>query len=203
LRIERFAVERHLERMLDKPVTTPIRFRAAMDLRTPAAASWAQAVQLLVGDLGRPAGLADVTGGRNPWTSFLIDGLLLAQAHNYSDRLAEPRHGPSRPAPVKRAIDLIESEPESELSVDRLAAAAGVSARSLQRHFRTHVGMSPREYVQQVRLTRVRDELTAAQPGDGLTVADVALRWGFGHVPRFAGLYRKRFGESPSQTLRG
>ncbi|GAA1521402.1 AraC family transcriptional regulator [Nocardioides humi] len=202
VRFERYALERHLEQMLGRTVVAPIRFRMDMDLRGPAAASWARAVRLLVDDLEEPLGLADAVDEGNPWAGFLMTGLLLAQPHNYSDQLAERRHGAHRPAPVKRAIDLIEAHPEEELSVERLAGEGGVSARSLQRHFRDHVGVTPRQYLQQVRLARVHDDLRAARPGSGLTVADVALRWGFTHVPRFAGAYLDRYGESPSTTLR-
>jgi AraC-like DNA-binding protein len=46
-----------------------------------------------------------------------------------------------------------------------------------------------------------RDQLPVRLPDD-LTVTDVAERWGFGHLGNFALHYRKRFGESPSQTLR-
>ncbi|WP_207954623.1 helix-turn-helix domain-containing protein [Saccharopolyspora elongata] len=34
------------------------------------------------------------------------------------------------------------------------------------------------------------------------SVSDVAHRWGFTHLGRFASSYRKRFGVHPSQTLR-
>ena len=205
VRFERFALERHLEQLLGRTVVAPIRFRMAMDLRTRAAASWAQAVRLLVDDIDGPAdqvGLAETLDGTDPWSNFLMTGLLLAQPHNYSEQLAERRHGAHRPTPVKRVVDLIESHPEEELSVERLAEEAGVSARSLQRHFRESVGVSPRQYLQQVRLARVHADLRAARPGSGVTVADVALRWGFTHVPRFAGAYLERYGEQPSATLR-
>jgi AraC-like DNA-binding protein len=33
-------------------------------------------------------------------------------------------------------------------------------------------------------------------------VGEVAYRWGFTHLDRFAGAYAKRFGETPSATLR-
>ncbi|KQZ66794.1 AraC family transcriptional regulator [Nocardioides sp. Root151] len=201
VRFERHALERHLEGMLDELVVAPILFGTAMDLRTPAAASWTRAVRLLVGDLDS-GGLVTQAGGDSSWASFLMTGLLLAQPHNYSSRLESRRQGAHRPAPVKAAVDLIESQPESDLSVERLAFEAGVSARSLQRHFRDHVGVPPRVYVQQVRLARVHDDLLATRPGSGTTVADVALRWGFSHVPRFAGAYQERYGVPPSVTLR-
>jgi transcriptional regulator GlxA family with amidase domain len=65
---------------------------------------------------------------------------------------------------------------------------------------RRYVGGSPTAHLRRVRLDRVRAELSAARPGT--TVSDVAYRWGFTHLGRFAGAYAKRFGEPPSTTLR-
>jgi AraC-like DNA-binding protein len=201
VRIERPALERHLEELLGRPVAAPVRFRSAMDLTKPPARSWEQAVRLLVSDLAQPLGLGSQSPQTNPWAAFLMTGLLLAQPHNYSEQLVARQHGAHRPAPLKRAIDLIEARPDDDLSVERLALAVGVSARSLQRHFKEYVGVSPREYVQQIRLARAHDQLKAARPGQ-VTVADVAFRWGFGHVPRFAAAYQQRYGLPPSVTLR-
>jgi transcriptional regulator GlxA family with amidase domain len=64
------------------------------------------------------------------------------------------------------------------------------------------MGVSPASYMHNVRLERAHEELLMVQPGDGVTVGDVALRWGFQHAGRFAVYYRQRFGESPSETLR-
>lgn len=201
VRIERFALERHLEGLLGRPVSVPIRFRSDMNLSTPAAHSWIQTVRLLTADLDNPNGLAELAAA--PWAALLMTGLLSAQPHNYSELLQDNDSGLRRPAPVRRALDLIESMPEEDLSVERLARESGVSARSLQRHFREHVGVPPREYLQQVRLARVHDELLSASPGSEVTVTDTALRWGFTHVSRFAGAYQQRYGVLPSATLRG
>jgi AraC-like DNA-binding protein len=35
-----------------------------------------------------------------------------------------------------------------------------------------------------------------------VSVSEVAFRWGFTHLGRFAGAYKERFGVPPSQTLR-
>ena len=51
------------------------------------------------------------------------------------------------------------------------------------------------------RLTQVHDELRLADPSQ-VNVTEVATRWGFFHLGRFASDYRARFGLLPSQTLR-
>ncbi|TVT10237.1 AraC family transcriptional regulator [Amycolatopsis bartoniae] len=200
VRVERYALERQLEELLGRPVPGPIRFRPGMDLTDPAAASWSQAVQLLVRDLNEPAGLAGTAAGPS-WAAFLMTGLLLAQPHNYTGELEQRRSGPRRPASVKRVLDLIERDPSAALPLDRLALAAGVTARSLQRYFKEYVGCSPQAYLRSVRLARAHEELKSAPPGT--TVADIAFNWGFTHLPRFASAYQERYGVPPSATLRG
>ncbi|MBJ8341848.1 AraC family transcriptional regulator [Antrihabitans sp. YC3-6] len=202
VRIERIALDRQLEQLTGRPVTEPIRFDARMDLTAPASASWLRSVRALTRDLDQPGGLADSPLGAEPWINLMMSGLLIAAHNNYSHLLDSAQTLPRRPPPVKRAIELIERHPDAQLGVEQLAEVAGVSARSLQRHFRETVGLSPHEYVQRVRLARVHTELQLSRPGSGATVTDVALRWGFTHVPRFAGLYQERYGVAPSETLR-
>jgi transcriptional regulator GlxA family with amidase domain len=104
---------------------------------------------------------------------------------------------------LSRAVDLIDSEPATPNTVSDLARVAGTSVRSLQAAFAEHLGLTPMEYLRRVRLARAHQDLVAAVPGDGLSVADIAYRWGFGHVSRFAAAYREHYNQSPSQTLRG
>jgi transcriptional regulator GlxA family with amidase domain len=56
-------------------------------------------------------------------------------------------------------------------------------------------------YLRALRLEKVRDTLSAAEPGS-VSVTEVAARWGFVHLGRFAGAYSRAFGERPSETLR-
>lgn len=185
LRIERSALERHLEQILGRTVSKPIRFQLDMDLNRSALTSWIRGVKVLLDDLDEPSGLTASGLAVNPWSDFLMTGLLLAQPHNYSELLSRrPNHG-FRPQSLERAMALIEHEPASDLSLERLCSTAGIGARALQRHFRDYVGISPREYVQQVRLSKAHGDL---QTGAGRTVAEVAYRWGFTHVSRFAGV---------------
>lgn len=57
------------------------------------------------------------------------------------------------------------------------------------------------DLVRDVRLHRVHDELREADP-HVTTVSQVAGRWGFLYLGRFAAAYREKFGERPSDTLR-
>ncbi len=83
-----------------------------------------------------------------------------------------------------------------------LAAAASSSPCALQEGFRRHLDMTPMEFVRGVRMARAHEELARADPHSGTNVAQIASRWGFGHLGRFARDYRRRYGQLPSTTLR-
>jgi AraC-like DNA-binding protein len=201
VRIERSTLERHLEALLGGVVPGPIRFDLGFDLTSPRGASWARTVGLLVAELDQP-GIADNPLAAANWSQLLLTGLLLSQPHAYAEHLERPR-APSGPAPVKRAIAFIADNADRPLTASDIAQAAGTSVRSLQRAFHERLGTSPMGYLRHVRLERVHAELAGASRADGTTVTEVAMRWGFTHLPRFAAAYRGRYGRSPSQTLRG
>src|SRR6516165_8019323 len=108
----------------------------------------------------------------------------------------------SRPLPrdLNRALDRLAAEPERAWTLASLAAACGVAPRTLQKHFRRFLDCTPLEFIRDLRLDRARQQLLR-EPTTA-SVTDVATRWGFNHLGRFAAWYRMRYGESPSATLR-
>jgi AraC family transcriptional regulator, ethanolamine operon transcriptional activator len=86
-------------------------------------------------------------------------------------------------------------------SVAELCAACEVPRRTLNRAFQHAVGMGPASYLRRVRLNGVRRALQQ-RSADSTTVTDVALKFGFWHLGRFAEQYYELFGESPHETLR-
>src|ERR1700743_3423334 len=102
------------------------------------------------------------------------------------------------PGDVKKAIELLRANPERSFA--GLAAACGVAPRTLQKHFVQFVGKTPGELRFELRMDRARRELLRAKPK--VSVTAIATSCGISHLGRFAVLYRKRFGETPSQTLR-
>ena len=56
-------------------------------------------------------------------------------------------------------------------------------------------------FLKTVRLQRAQADLLAADPTQ-ISVTEIATKWDFFHLGRFAGDYRKAFGETPSMTLK-
>lgn len=84
---------------------------------------------------------------------------------------------------VHRAQDLMAAEPEAEWSVPQVAEKAHVSSRHLARLFRSHVGISVREYHEQLRLAVAQQRL---QQGYGLEKAALAAGFSSGRQLRRA-----------------
>ena len=104
------------------------------------------------------------------------------------------------PRGVRRALDAMRANAGRDWSVIELADAAGLSSRTLQRQFRTFLGKTPRLVLRDLKFESARRELLQGVPD--AKVMDVALRCGFPHCGRFSVEYRRRFGETPSQTLK-
>jgi AraC-like DNA-binding protein len=197
VKVDRAVLDRELGDALDTPAVPPPPMDAGFDLVKGPGRTWAALVRLLHDELRGSDGLGQVPRMAARWRDLVISGLAISIGG--SDR-ADPAV-PHRPRPVKRALDAMHAEPWQPFTVVDLARVAGVSVRVLQESFRQYVGMSPLAYLRRLRLDGAHTELSRADPWD-LSVTDVAYRWGFTHLGRFAGAYRSRYGESPSQTLR-
>jgi AraC-like DNA-binding protein len=90
--------------------------------------------------------------------------------------------------------------PGAQYTVGDLAEATGVGVRQLQKLFRDEFDMSPAHYLRNVRLDRARSDLISNDRT--ASVSDVASRWGFNHLGRFAQHYEQKFGETPSKALK-
>ena len=82
------------------------------------------------------------------------------------------------------------------LSLDEICKPAGMKRRTVQKYFHETYGMGPTEYFRVRRLNGTRSDLI----NGASSVSEVALRWEFNHLGRFAGRYKSHFGESPKET---
>jgi AraC-like DNA-binding protein len=197
--VNRAILEEQLAELIGREIYLPVKFDLGMDLTTPKAQSWRSLVDTLVTDVDR-GGITMHSGVRKQFQDLVVSGLLLSQHHNYSESIGT-KIEPATPRSVRMAIAACEANPEESLTVTDMARIAGVSIRSLQDGFKRCVGMSPTDYLRDVRLNRVREDLLSGETQKN-SIADIAFSWGFTHLGRFAKMYHKRFGELPSETLR-
>jgi len=113
-----------------------------------------------------------------------------------------PGPGWVAPAAVRRAAEFIEAHAGQPVTLEDIAAAAGVTGRAVQYGFRRYYSTTPTGYLRRIRLERAYADLAAAGPDSGLTVQAVARRWGWASPSQFTVAYQRRFGVPPSRTLR-
>ena len=124
-----------------------------------------------------------------------VDCLSMGRAR--VDTSAERRHG----AILFRLRQLAEEHPDEPLYLTDVCAAIGVTQRTLMMCCQEQFGISPKRFLMLRRLHLARRTLRAASPTD-TSVTEVATRFGFWELGRFATTYRAIFGETPSRTLR-
>jgi AraC family ethanolamine operon transcriptional activator len=129
--------------------------------------------------------------------SDLIESLVEALTLHEHPRPASSHR--VRDLAVDRSLDLIHQHRRESLSVVALCRAARVSRRTLEYAFQERFGISPKAYMIVRRLNGVREELKRA--GGDRSVTRSAYRWGFQHMSQFAALYKRQFGELPSETM--
>jgi AraC-like DNA-binding protein len=115
-----------------------------------------------------------------------------AQTEGYADR----RHARI----MIRFEEVLAEHPGRTLRMPELCELILVSDRTVRSCCAEFLGMSPARYVLLRRLKEVRRALRDADP-DMVKVGEVARRFGFTELGRFAGQYRAIFGETPSTTL--
>lgn len=117
------------------------------------------------------------------------------------ERALDGAAGLSSPATAQRIdalMPFIEANIESHLTVEHMAAKAGMSVNSLIVHFARATGHTPGQYLLRQRLRRACWYL-ANRP---LSVAEIAFATGFSSHAHLCAAFRSRFAMSPSEWRR-
>jgi AraC-like DNA-binding protein len=121
-----------------------------------------------------------------------LDALVLAAA---------TRGSGWRPAlvlgPMETVRELLHACYPDRLTADRLAEVAGGSRFQVYRLFRTRYGLSPSDYLRQLRLRAARRALAAGEP-----VAAVAAATGFADQAHLTRTFRSAYGVTPGRYTR-
>lgn len=210
VKIEREALHARLSDLLQAPVQQPLVFDLGMDLANPTLMGMASFIAYLRSAVETSAFLLGHPVLAEQAENHLLTSLLLSAQHNHSAVLAAgagtgaSTAGAGRvvlPRAVKRAQEFMHSQLELPITLADVCAHVGISARSLQQAFAQCTGKSPMAFLRDLRLDAARAALQQPTSADRAPhVADIAARYGFFHLGHFAEGYRKRFGETPSDT---
>lgn len=196
--IDRAALANSLMHMLERPVSASFDFSAEIDLTSGPGMAMARIAAALQASLSESALLRRAPAALASLSDAFIHMVLETLPHRFSSELY--RRASPVPWYVKRAVEFMHANLSLPLTVEEIAAACDVSSRTIQVGFQRFKMTTPTAYLQHLRLEGVHQELMHARRGQ--TVGDIAPKWGFGHLGRFAGEYRAYFGCFPSQTLR-
>lgn len=176
-------------RTLDQAPSAPPR---RLDLRSGAGPGWLAMVRSIYAQVGAGGSVTAAAAVKVHLAAALTTSFVLA--FWASDE--EPAR--LRPRVVHTLVEALRQDPARPWSALEMARVSGVSVRRVQQAFRGYVGVSPSQYLRDLRLEHARADLIAEH--GAATVVEICYRWGFTHPGRFAAEYRRKYGVSPSAT---
>ncbi|WP_144729982.1 AraC family transcriptional regulator [Acinetobacter oleivorans] len=122
-------------------------------------------------------------------------------------RLLDGEHGPmlqhlaavgSPSQQISKVIAWIKLNYTNNISVDELAAKAHMSSSTFRQHFRTITGLSPLQYLKNLRLQDARHWMLY----EDMDAGNAAIRVGYESVTQFNREYARMFGEPPLRDIK-
>lgn len=199
LRISATRLDSHLAAFLGAPMKKKLTFHSSFDLNSMVGRTITRQLADLMGYMHEfdspdlpPLLSANIE-------NTLITALLFLHPHDATDRLTQVVSD-TEPKAVRLVREYLEAHVADPITMEDLAAVAGMPLRTLQHAFRKTLGVTPLELLRDIRLGRARASLL--DPREKGDVTTVALKWGFEHLGRFSHYYRHRFGELPKETIK-
>ncbi|HEV7714840.1 MAG TPA: AraC family transcriptional regulator [Steroidobacteraceae bacterium] len=198
-RVSRRVVEERLAEKLGRRLTRPVEFDLEIDIASDFGRAWCQLVAHICQLSASAPTVLACQEVRNQYSRTLIELLIQAAPHTYSESL-RAREDESIPWHVRRAQEYVDAHLSDIRSVAGLAAAIGVTPRTLQNGFRQALNMSPADYVRRARVAALHRALLGADSSQSVT--SLMLGVGIANFGRYAHYYRQQIGVPPSVTLR-
>lgn len=122
--------------------------------------------------------------------------LVAAQRQGGQSQFSPYLTAPADPgSPIARLQEHVMANPGHRHTLRSLADAAGMSARSLARHFVLETGITPHEFVERARIDAARRLLE----GSDRALKAIAFDCGFGAADRMRIVFTERLGVTPAQ----
>jgi len=100
---------------------------------------------------------------------------------------------------LNKAVSFIQENVSDVITVGQVSEQLKIPERTLRHLFQTKFQLSPKSYIQKLRLNAVRKRIK--NRNEPVEIAILANEFNFWHKGQFASDYRKTFGELPSETM--
>jgi len=130
-----------------------------------------------------------------PYREIILKKLLRVFPSNWSSADNSTVCHPS----LAKMTRYIEENVHRNIDMEELSNVSNMSVRSIYNTFSKAFATTPKCYIKQLKLQKLREDLLQ---GKCRNVTEIALDYGFSHLGRFSSDYRKSFGELPSETMR-
>jgi len=194
--LEREALEQQWALMVDRPIT-PVEFATGIDVSRAAGRLLLNHVLLMLEGVET----IDIPSRYRIRLGEGLMQLMLASFPHSQRPLLEKSSRSSTAGAIGRAEEWIRANISRPFSVAEIAAASATSLRALQDMLRRKKGTTLTEMIETIRLDAFRACLMNNSHSPK-SVTECAFSVGLGHLGRAAIAYQKRYGETPSQTLR-
>lgn len=200
LRFTRSSLNKYYELLLDRQLSGDIDFHYGVDLTRGPGAFLKQLASTLLSGIQQDDEVIRHEFTQRSYEELLL-GTMLQLPHSETATIWQRRVADIAPGSVVRAEEYMRAYLSEPITVADLLSITGCSRTALYSHFRRTRGYTPMEFLLEQRLMKARSDLTKSRLGKA--ISSIALDCGFSHLGRFSQLYRKRFGELPSETARG
>jgi AraC family transcriptional regulator len=148
------------------------------------------------------AAVGDTITAGLPASSLFVDPIVSAIANrfiaiNYHTPAAEPGKQTQRLThrQMQRIREFVEANIETDIRLEMMAGVCGRSTEYFVRVFKATAGVSPYQYVLNLRIERAKALLGV----EGASIADVALQCGFSHQEHLTRMFRRFTGVTPGR----
>lgn len=107
---------------------------------------------------------------------------------------ASPGLDAALPEELDEIVRYMHAHFSEALSIRELAARFHCSVNTVERHFRRHLAVTPKGYLESLRLAHAKRRLA-----EGLPVQEAAADSGFSDCSRFIAVFKRQFGRTPLQ----
>ncbi|MBR3151695.1 MAG: helix-turn-helix transcriptional regulator [Erysipelotrichaceae bacterium] len=155
---------------------------------------------------------AAIEGGISPDTAYTVGDSYLqnliecktisdvrivnhAMYEDFISRVHKRRTNPSHSRQIQACVSYIESHPEDDLSLKKLASIVGYSEYHLSRKFKTETGENIRDYIRKIKVGRAKTLLLYTDA----TISEIAEQLSFSSTSHFSKTFSEITGELPLQ----